>query len=346
MSDSKTRGNSPRKTLKFLLLTQLKRSKQAEKASGFTLLELLVALILAFLIITPLLGFVINIMNTDRQQQAKATSEQELQAAADYITRDLQQAVHIYDADGLKGIKSQLPSGADQVPVLVFWKRRFVEKALPIQGKAPSTCIATPKDCDDVYVYSLVAYYLVIDKSTPTWPGPAQIGRFEIHDGLKDAKGNDIAGAKVTRDPGFNFDLTKLKGDTIAQKLNKWRIGSDKNFSKTPVEILVDYIDATQTSQTKVPKENCLPPDPKVSDPQWQQVPAYTGPGAVNSQFQTYSFYACVYSSKNTAQVFLRGNALARIKPKNNVPKYDKNQAAFFPTASIEVTGSGGLGKN
>jgi len=342
MSDSKTRGNSPRKTLKFLLLTQLKRSKQAEKASGFTLLELLVAVILAFLIITPLLGFVINLMNTDRQQQAKATSEQELQAAADYITRDLQQAVHIYDADGLNKIRTQLPQAPDQVPVLVFWKRRFVEKAVPLPGKAASTCIANPKDCDDVYVYSLVAYYLIIDNTTPTWSGPAQIGRFEIHDGLKDSNGKDIAGAKVTRSPGFNFDLSKLTGDTNADKLEKWKIGSDKDFKKTPVEILVDYIDA---SQTNVPKENC-PKAPAGSDPQWQQVPAYTGPGAVISKFQTYSFYACVYSSKTTAQVFLRGNALARIKPNNNVAKYDKNQATFFPTAKIEVTGSGGLGKN
>jgi hypothetical protein len=46
---------------------------------------LLVGLILAFLVITPLLGFMISIMTQDRQEQAKAASEQEIQSALNYI---------------------------------------------------------------------------------------------------------------------------------------------------------------------------------------------------------------------------------------------------------------------
>ncbi|PMB02355.1 prepilin-type cleavage/methylation domain-containing protein, partial [Fischerella thermalis CCMEE 5196] len=94
---------------KWILMNQLKHFKSKQKISGFTLIELLVALLLAFLVITPLLGFMINIMDTDRKEQAKINSEQEIKAALDFIARDLQQAVFIYNADGIKAIRQQLP---------------------------------------------------------------------------------------------------------------------------------------------------------------------------------------------------------------------------------------------
>ena len=80
-------------SLKWLVLNQLKRSRVTHKMGGFTLIELLISMILAVLVITPLLAFMVNIMTTDRQEQAKATSEQELKTALDYIARDLQQSV-------------------------------------------------------------------------------------------------------------------------------------------------------------------------------------------------------------------------------------------------------------
>jgi len=42
----------------------------------------------------------LNIMDSERKEQAKTTSEQELQHI-DYIAGDLEQAVYIYDDDGL-----------------------------------------------------------------------------------------------------------------------------------------------------------------------------------------------------------------------------------------------------
>ena len=109
-----------RSSLKFILSLKLKCFGINNKNSGFTLIELLIGMVLAILIITPLLGFMIDILDTDRKEQAKATSEQEIQAALDFIERDLQQAVYIYDRDGLtrntdtttptnSGIKNQIP---------------------------------------------------------------------------------------------------------------------------------------------------------------------------------------------------------------------------------------------
>jgi type II secretory pathway pseudopilin PulG len=376
MSGSKIRGNSPMEILKFLQIVQLKCSKPAGKAAGFTLIELLVGIVLAFLVIAPLLGFVVNMMNTDRREQAKATSEQELQAAADYISRDLQQAVYIYDATGVSKISSGLPpvTGTSISPVLVFWKRKFLEQAISADGR--SVCTAGSTNCNDAFVYALVAYYLTVpgnNTNAAPWSGAAQIRRLEIQDGVKvedpgtrKQKYLSENDPKIGRDKGFNFNLSKLTGPNLTGKMNSWKPGridprnnaSDRLVAETITnipQVLVDYIDRSPSTTSNLPKENCPPIDGTNADrrdPTWQRVPRYTAdpPGRVTPPpptapvaLQTYSFFACVYSSKNTAQVFLRGNALARIQPNNRVPTYDRRNSAFFPTARIQATGSGRL---
>jgi type II secretory pathway pseudopilin PulG len=340
-------------TLKFLLITWLKRSsKTAQKVGGFTLLELLVGLVLAFLIITPLLGFVINIMNTDRQEQAKTNSEQEIQSAMEYISRDLQQAVYIYDNKALEnnhstdadsGIRDQLPDlGANGEPVLVFWKRKLIENALPTQGLTANDCLNPQLNaqCNDTYVYSLVGYYLIKGNTTAAnlpWSRTARIGRFEIQDGVPDPQDPDNPPIRPADDGFASFSLSKT--GSIAQSMNQWQ--KDGNFTpdKLPQNnILIDYIDQTPTTvdADPVPFEAC-PPEPVATDgePEWKQVPPTS---------ETFSFYACVWSAKNTARVYIRGNALARISPSNNPPTYTAAQSSFFPKARIEVKSRASLG--
>ncbi|NER06132.1 MAG: prepilin-type N-terminal cleavage/methylation domain-containing protein, partial [Okeania sp. SIO3C4] len=81
--------------LRLLLKIPLKGnySKSASAISGFTMIELLVGTIIAAIIITPLLAFVVDILNTDVREQAKTNTEQEVQSAAEYISKDLSQAV-------------------------------------------------------------------------------------------------------------------------------------------------------------------------------------------------------------------------------------------------------------
>jgi type II secretory pathway pseudopilin PulG len=339
-------------TLKFLLITWLKRSsKTAQKVGGFTLLELLVGLVLAFLIITPLLGFVINIMNTDRQEQAKSNSEQEIQSAMEYISRDLQQAVYIYDKFALandysavaaeSGIRDQLPQVTNGEPVLVFWKRKLIEKALPTANSGPCPRGLLNAQCNDTYVYSLVGYYLIKGNTTPAnspWSSTARIGRFEIQDGVTSPQDPD--NPIIQPDDGFQlFSLSK--SGTIAQSMNQWQKNGNPAPDKLPQNnILIDYIDQTPTTvdADPVPFEAC-PADsnPLDTDPEWAQVP---------STSETFSFYACVWSAKNTARVYIRGNALARIQPSNNIPTYTAGQSSFFPKARIEVKSRATLGSN
>lgn len=299
-------------SLKWLLNIQRKRSQLTQVASGFTLVELLVAMMISTIVITTLLTFVTNMIDTERREQAKATTEQEVQAALDYIADDLQEAVYIYDADGINAIKSQLPNpGAkDRVPVLVFWKRSFLSKASQASFDR------------DYFVYSLVAYYLIKNNSSndSIWSSTARIGRFEIRDGIRNP--NNPTNYLKDKDPGFNlFDLS-LPGN-IKDKMNRWKKDGDYDLRRNKVETLVDYID--QSKQPGVPTPvNCK----VTTSAEAQQVPVNdANPGI-------YSFYACVDSSRNLAQVYLRGNALARI---NQDATYSNNQSVYFPTVNVQV---------
>lgn len=315
------------RTLKFLLQSQLKRSRMVQQVGGFTMIELLIAMILAFLIITPMLGFMVNIMDTDRKEQAKANSEQEIQTALDYIARDLQQAIYIYDADGvtrnsnsdatLSGIKDQIPPGCDTTatntscqPILVFWKRELVSKVIPITGGN-----------NDTFVYSLVAYYLLKDTNT-TWSKAARITRWQIRDGVPATTGgvtctgytDNYISTDLCPNPGFT--LFKLDGvGTLKQKMNTWK-KTATNYSTAPI-VLVDFIDQSTTGTLTCP----------------------TGTSLISHTITSFS--ACVDIVNTTAQIFLRGNALARLQS-NNLNDTDTNKT-YFPRASIRVQGRGYL---
>ncbi|MBD2497620.1 hormogonium polysaccharide secretion pseudopilin HpsC [Nostoc sp. FACHB-280] len=345
--------------LRFLLKIQLQKSRNLQSQAGFTLIELLVALVLAFLVITPLLGFMLNVMNTDRQEQAKSTSEQEIQAALAYIAQDMEQAVYIYDADGIygnttnaiNGIVGQLPGGTDKVPVLVFWKRYFLNKDQTVQNTSSTSttagCLYKLPDntCNnqDYMLYSLVTYYLVKDNSTTWNTTTARIERWEIRDGIRDVSGSFTRSEtvnsttktvryKLLPSTGFMpFDLS-LEGD-LKKKLGNWRKHSasyDLNTNK--LTTLVDFIDQTSTGTPTLAACNTSAGE--------QQVPDYTKTN-VPTTFRTGSFYACVNANKYVARVYIRGNALARVK---TGAQYTAQRSAYFPTASIQVKGRGFLG--
>lgn len=333
-----------KRTLKFLLTSQLKRCHHREH-SGFTLIEMLVALLIAALVITPLLGFMISVMNTDRQEQAKATSEQEIQAALDYIARDLQQAVYIYDSAGIDAINRSDGTGlpfatsTDRVPVLVFWKREIVNQAITI---------ATNQK-DDTFVYSLVAYYLIKDTNS-NWSNAARIARWQITDGVAttDSSGVSCAGytAKYVSGycPSSGFAPFNLDGPgTLVNKMNAWtRLSqytttangqtttTNVSYTNTPV-VLVDFIDQTTTG---APAKVTCPTGSTLTAPN-------TATFNTRSTFSMTSFYACVDTTDIAAQVFIRGNALARLQ--NNNLNYQDSIRTYFPTVSATVKGRGFL---
>jgi Tfp pilus assembly protein PilW len=82
--------------LLFLLKNCSKSSSSQTQVTtkGFTMIELLIGAIMAFLIITPLMGFVVDLLNDDNRETAKTAGEQEIQAALDFIAEDVGQALH------------------------------------------------------------------------------------------------------------------------------------------------------------------------------------------------------------------------------------------------------------
>jgi hypothetical protein len=231
----------------------------------------LVALILTFLIITPLLSLVISFMTTDRQEQAKNSSQQEIQAALDYMAQDMQQSIYIYDAPALSkgndsddpslsGIQDQIPPFANTVdgcqspttcvPVLAFWKRKYFDRADTVKDPEGSEVeiknIPDGSQGSDRFVYSLVVYYLLDnDPSSSTWSKVNRIGRFEISDGIPDPNSPDPENPRyfLHPDKGFKrFDLSASPGK-IQQSMNSWV--KDAESYTQPVVTLVDYIDDT-----------------------------------------------------------------------------------------------------
>lgn len=327
------------KTTNFLLQGWMKFSTRKNRDHGFTLVELLIGLVMAFLVLTPLFGLMISIMNTDEKEQAKTTSEQELQTAIDFITRDLQQAVYIYDSQGVtnnysataanSGIRDSLPTVAGGVPILVFWKQEVVSNVIPTTG--PN---------DDASIYSLVAYYLINSPST-IWSNTARIARWQIRDGVRSP--SDTSG--VTCNSSYNTSIRFVDADNCPSPgfkpfdldMNQWqRSGS---FTNDP-QVLVDFIDQTPRDQTNVPNIT-----PSCAQDDNQQGVTIT---PISSTTMT-SFYACVSNYADptnqgqvisTAQIFIRGNALARIQT-SNIDYKDKSQQTYFPTVSAIIQARG-----
>ncbi|MEG4807178.1 hormogonium polysaccharide secretion pseudopilin HpsC [Microcoleus sp. F8-D3] len=370
--------------LRLLLKTQHPRNRSgpAQTEKGMTLVELLVGAIMAFLILTPMLGFVVDMLNTDRREQVKSNTEQDIQAAVDFIAQDLSQAMYIYDNRALNGpagpneqvVGPQLPANANGTPILVFWKRQQLKNSLPINPTVAATvkpinCEAqNPRQCNDTYVQSLVAYYQIRD-ADPTWCQPAggncptRIVRYEIRDGIDRVIDPSVQGgitpygsANTTdaqqTDPGFNTSTDTTPTTSFSLNNPTVNVTDPPGFAMSQSgarkpQVLVNYID-NSTQNVPVPTGvECqtllgfvppavTPAGTPAFDPEHLLIRDRSGNSA-------NSFYACVDTSKNIARVTIRGNSLRRLQPNNT--DYDPNKSAFFPTATIQVQGIGAVGK-
>ena len=348
------------KTLLRLLLKsqhQRNRSEPAQTDKGMTLVELLVGSIMAFLIITPMLGFVVDMLNTDRREQVKTNTEQDIQAAVDFIAQDLSQAIYIYDNntinnsvpdDGTAGIKDQLPNPPNGTPILVFWKREQIRNAVSVNTVnrvLPKDC--EPDDCNDTYVRSLVAYYQIKD-ADPIWCQPltncpTRIARYEITEGVRNPDSADPVNTPYydenEADPGQQVS----KGFNPQFDFSQPRLNVTQGEDFPTPDVLVNYIDHSQLPPT-------VPPPTGLQCQTLLGVTPPTGPGAppfnaddlLITDGSTHSFYACVDTSKNIARVTIRGNSLRRLQPNNT--DY-KEESAYFPTASVQVQGLGARGQ-
>lgn len=345
--------------LQFLLKVRPQREPSQVRGAngGFTMIELLVGAIMAFLIITPLLGFVVSILEDDRREGVKAATEDEIQTALEYIEDDVSQAIHIYDQKEINALTNTttnpnpvIPTSDTATPILVFWARELVENGVPFDPDDNTiTCPTNENKCDDTYVLKLVAYYLETDNNATWCPDltncPYRITRFESRDGVQsggaylcgDDGRDDSCDPKLQRDEGFplakEIDTAEL---TVLQ-----RPGSE-GFGNTAT-VLVNYIDDSSTAN--VPDAaDC---SSKVFDLDEEELEArdFDTKDEANEDMlvatDSKSFYACVDRFKTVAQIHIRGNALRRLQTDAT---YDPDRTAYFPSFSVLVQGQSQFG--
>ncbi|MDT9176431.1 MAG: hormogonium polysaccharide secretion pseudopilin HpsC [Limnospira sp. PMC 1291.21] len=315
--------------VRFWLICVLKpRSKTTQRNDlGFTMIELLVSAVVASMIITPILFFVVDVLQTDTREEIRARSEQELQTAADFIRRDLSQAIYIYDGQGVNAIRSQLPDS--QNVVLVFWRQEFIPNAVPPPNDRDRDC--DNNRCDDAQVFSLVAYYLQTEREPNSpWSDQARISRLQINGGVVDRFNQSpncretpcyIAGHEP--DPGFDPPPDRTE-------MNTWEASGpivDESGRPRPREVLIDYIYpgvvaglADDHCRTALNLDNAT---------EANLLSGNKGSG----------FFVCVDWDRTTALVNLRMNAAIRIDP--NATEFNPNQRSLFPETNFLVKGLG-----
>jgi prepilin-type N-terminal cleavage/methylation domain-containing protein len=213
------------------MLKRLFRSRpKISSISGFTLLEILASMIIASIIISTLFTVLFGILQSNRREDAKQKSQEELQAAANYIANDLQQAVYIYPSEALynttsqKYIRDLIPKSTStyaRAPILAFWKRyTLLDEELVRHANNPAKttkvkCIESSDSSDessclrrDTFVYSLVVYYLEKGGGGGNVSKSVTISRFEARDGIPAPKclSNTDPPPPAT---GFNCGITR-----------------------------------------------------------------------------------------------------------------------------------------
>lgn len=288
----------------FLVLTR-------NRAKGFTLLELLIAMAISGLVISGLLYLVTELLRIDNRETALEEVQRDTRRAMNYIANDLREAVYVYStpttitSTANTGVGSALPAGAN--PILAFWRIQPIP-----ESQMPGVCSTTfsgPANVDkkntcDALKIRRAAYELVVysqhSGATDPWRGQSRISRYSL------SQYTDAANLVETSgyiDPGLQ--LNNFEG---------WEKDPTETLPTGGSAVLVDYIDAVGVSSTPVQCKDWIPGS---EDGEYFLSP----PNAPEDS----SFFACIRDTDSTAQqdlqlsrsnqdvyLFLRGDVSAR----------------------------------
>lgn len=215
---------------------------------GFTLLELLIAIIIGSLITTTLLYLVIEMLKVNGREEALTQTQQNMRRAADYITRDLSEAIYVYDSpesevgsetnrEPLIDKLSDLPVGA--TPILAFWRVDPIDEE-DIDDIPDCTTFAAGdprEECRTLktrrVTYTLVVYLQEENDDDGIWGGSSRIIRYQL------PKYEDLA--SLTQTPGYTDpSLTNLDGDSAnARGYDDWE---DSGATDGIAQVLTDEV--------------------------------------------------------------------------------------------------------
>jgi type II secretory pathway pseudopilin PulG len=342
--------------------TLFKRIFRRHKSAGFTLIELLVTTIVSTMVISGLLYLVVQLMDTDKKEFARAETAREMSMALDYMASDLQEAVYVYEGECLTGrgnlsdsnycpgIVSNigLASNNNVKPILAFWKL----ESLPYSETATGS-EALPTDCENNFStdndkkkcrallitrnsYTLVVYSLRTD-NYGSWDGPARITRYQLRQYAPVPPAN-LSTMTVTPsyiDPtaagSIGFQIWPCDKNATGATCPAQQVYSEGGATNT-ADVLVDLVDTGNL------------PDYQDLNPNLSGVQPCPEPSATTPTLSTYSltsasnntsFYACV-RRPSTGQsqdviVYLRGNAAERAGQKGN------RDSSYLPQVQAQV---------
>ncbi|NJL46310.1 MAG: prepilin-type N-terminal cleavage/methylation domain-containing protein [Leptolyngbyaceae cyanobacterium SM2_5_2] len=282
-----------------LVCLLLKARKATQR--GFTLIELLVALVVGSLILGSLLYLVVELMQVNRREEVLGQTQQDMQRAIDYITRDAREAVFVYSTpgaivDGTATLLEQLDGiPTDAVPILAFWRLD------PVEAENDFWDI---EDCEDEFTnqdkrnecntlklrqsyYTLVVYLQQANAEEDLWGGPSRIIRYE----LPKYSTNDIAA--LTQRTGYS-DPTGCGGFANWTRPDSDCAPDNVGTTEPNIAVLTDYVNFDGSAEDSV---TC---------------PA----GYIQEPPNPSGFHVCISntaanSDNRTIRVFLQGNATA-----------------------------------
>ncbi|MGF1569118.1 MAG: prepilin-type N-terminal cleavage/methylation domain-containing protein [Nodosilinea sp.] len=265
---------------------------------GFTLIELLVAMVVGSLIIGTLLYLVVELLQVNRREEVLTQTQQDMQRAIDYISRDAREAVLVFSTPGaVIDQLDDLPTGA--TPILAFWRldpinlentNNFWKNSCSTAFSGTSAKqVAKRSECETLKLrqsfYTLVVYLQQNNKDGELWEGPSRILRYEL--------------PKYSSKPNIT-SLTQTQGywDPTAKDnsfLDWSKASTAVDETVTPgstsgnVAVLTDYVDS-------------LGNDPSTAS----ACPI----GYFATPAQSNSFYACVSNEAAQAAAVLDPNAI------------------------------------
>lgn len=306
------------------------------KDSGFTLLELLMAIAVSSVVVYAMLSLVVSLLETEKRETAKTQTQIEIGQAIDYMASEIEQAAYIYEGPCLgvgradnpstqtneycPGLNKAIKFPSGLTPVLAFWKLEAVpyKTSTNSNEKLPEKCSSLATDLQEECYgiknsrssYTLVVYGLRTDPND-TWDGPARITRYELRK-YKSDKLNELAKTDEylvnNQDPDTGFQTWPCTGSTSC---------TPRQIDQYNDDVLVDLIDDDKNPSTGGTQAMC--DQYKYANTTYSLSPAANTPDG---------FYACVSSPGGSggyqdAIIFIRGNAAARAgEPKSKNPAY------------------------
>lgn len=246
-------GRSPRFSRERLVKGR-SRDSVPPTSAGFTLIELLISALIAGLIVSGLLGIVVELVSTNRRELARSETMRDMGIATEFMSNELREAVYVYTGNCLWEGKNE-PGNTEYCPGL-FGKKylKAPDESLPLVAFWKLDPV--PENCNDALcskyklsgrTYTLVVYFLSRKNKGNKWEGRARITRAEL--AQFNADGEKIGKYLNPREENVTFQTWPETFDGES-KLPNGPIAFDSDdalpASVLTASVLVDYVDDTK----------------------------------------------------------------------------------------------------